>query len=48
MTVQVRFRREAETDIVEALAWYRERGLGLSQEFLQSLDACLATIPAFT
>ena len=44
MTVQVRFRREAETDIVEALAWYRERGLGLSQEFLQSLDACLATI----
>lgn len=42
--VQVRFRREAEADVIDALAWYRERGLGLAQEFLQSLDTCLATI----
>jgi len=44
MTVQVRFRPEAEADVTEALAWYRERGLGLGEEFLRSLDSCLATI----
>lgn len=44
MTVRVRFRREAEADVIEALAWYRERGLGLAEEFRRSLDSCLAKI----
>ena len=44
MTVRVCFRRGAEADIIEALAWYRERGLGLGEEFLRSLDSCLAKI----
>ena len=41
MTVRVRFRREAEADVRNARAWYRERGLELGEEFLRSLDACL-------
>jgi toxin ParE1/3/4 len=44
MTVRARFRREAEADVLEALAWYRERGSELGEAFLQSLNACLATI----
>ena len=44
MTIRVRFRREAEADVLDALAWYRERGLELGEAFLRSLDACLATI----
>ena len=44
MTIPVRFRREAETDVITALTWYRERGLGLGKEFFRSLDACLAAI----
>ena len=44
MTVRVRFRREAEADVRNARAWYRERGLELGEEFLRSLDACLASI----
>jgi len=27
MTVEIRFRPEAEADVLEAHAWYRERGL---------------------
>lgn len=37
MTVQVRFRPEAKADLTEALGWYRERGLGLGDEFLRAL-----------
>ena len=44
MAIPVRFRREAETDVITALTWYRERGLGLGEEFIRSLDACLAAI----
>ena len=44
MTVLVRFRREAEAEVLDARAWYRERGFELGKEFLRSFDACLATI----
>ena len=44
MTVRVRFRREAEADVIEAFDWYRNCGQGLGEEFLRSLDSCLATI----
>ena len=43
MTVRVRLRREAEADVIDALAWYRERGLELGEEFLHALDSCIAT-----
>jgi plasmid stabilization system protein ParE len=32
---------EAELDIAEAYAWYEDRGVGLGEEFLSSVDACL-------
>jgi toxin ParE1/3/4 len=44
MTIEIRFRPEAEADVLEAHAWYRERGLGLAEEFLRSLDASLDLI----
>ena len=44
MTAEIRFRPEAEAEVLEAHAWYRERGLGLGQEFLRSLDASLDLI----
>lgn len=44
MTIRVRFRREAEADVLDALAWYRERGLELGEEFLRALDSCVTTI----
>lgn len=31
MMVPVRFRREAEADVIDALTWYRERGLDRHQ-----------------
>ena len=44
MTVRKHFRRESEADVKEALAWYRERRLGLGDEFLRSLDSCFTAI----
>ena len=44
MTVQIGFRPEAESELTEARDWYRERGLGLGDEFLRAVDSCLATI----
>lgn len=44
MTVQIGFRPEVESDLTEARDWYRERGLGLGDEFLRAVDSCLATI----
>jgi hypothetical protein len=44
MSVRIRFRREAEAEVINALSWYRERGLDLARGFRQSLDSCLASI----
>ena len=33
---------EAESDITEAYLWYERRRAGLGEEFVSSLDACLA------
>jgi hypothetical protein len=41
MTVRLRLRREAEADVIDALSWYRERGLELGEAFLRSFDTCL-------
>ena len=47
MTALVEFTPEAEADISEAYSWYRNRGLGLGEEFLRSLDACLDEVARF-
>jgi hypothetical protein len=35
---------EAELDIAEAYVWYERRRIGLGEEFLNSLDACMEGI----
>ena len=35
---------EAERDITEAYAWYEERRVGLGEEFLSAIDACIERI----
>lgn len=35
---------EAEHDIAEAYAWYEDRRSGLGEEFLSSIEACIAAI----
>ncbi len=35
---------EAEVDVAEAYAWYERRRVGLGEEFLSSVDACLEGI----
>lgn len=44
MTRPLSFKREAEADIEEAFAWYEARAEGLGAEFLQAVDAALASI----
>jgi plasmid stabilization system protein ParE len=38
------FRPEAEADLADAFAWYEERGRGLGDRFLFSVEAALAAI----
>jgi toxin ParE1/3/4 len=47
MSIRIRFRREAEAEVIDALAWYRELSLDLSRGFRQSLDSCIASIQRF-
>jgi plasmid stabilization system protein ParE len=35
---------EAELDITEAYAWYEDSRVGLREEFLGSIDACIENI----
>jgi plasmid stabilization system protein ParE len=35
---------ETELDLAEAYAWYEKRRVGLGEEFLSSVDACLEGI----
>jgi plasmid stabilization system protein ParE len=35
---------EAELDLAEAYAWYEKRRVGLGEDFLSSVDACLENI----
>ena len=35
---------EAELDIAEAYAWYEARRVGLGEDFLSSVDACMESI----
>jgi plasmid stabilization system protein ParE len=42
--VTLRLTPGAEFDVSEALAWYRERGRGLGEQFLQALDERLESV----
>ena len=44
MTYALLIRPEAESDMLEAYAWYEERKPGLGGEFLNAVDACLEAI----
>ncbi|MPZ12853.1 MAG: type II toxin-antitoxin system RelE/ParE family toxin [Chloroflexi bacterium] len=35
---------EVEQDLVEAYAWYEDRRIGLGEEFLSCIDACIEAI----
>jgi plasmid stabilization system protein ParE len=35
---------ETELDVTEAYVWYESRRVGLGEEFLSSLDACIESI----
>jgi hypothetical protein len=35
---------EAENDVIEAYAWYENRRVGLGEDFLTSVDACIQSI----
>jgi len=44
MAVKLIIAPEAEYDISEAYTWYEERRVGLGEEFLSCVDACIHTI----
>jgi plasmid stabilization system protein ParE len=44
MAVSVVVALEAELDISEAYIWYESRRIGLGEEFLSSVDACVERI----
>jgi len=44
MPVELVVAPEAELDIAEAYAWYEGRRVGLGEEFLSAVDACLERI----
>ena len=44
MAVELIVASEAEQDLVEAYAWYENRKIGLGEEFLGCVDACLEGI----
>jgi|SRR5262245_27004840 len=35
---------EAEQDLAEAYSWYEERRVGLGEEFLSAVDACIQKV----
>jgi hypothetical protein len=44
MAVSLVVAPDAEIDIAEAYIWYEARRVGLGEEFLSSLDACIERI----
>ncbi|MBI3678327.1 MAG: type II toxin-antitoxin system RelE/ParE family toxin [Proteobacteria bacterium] len=45
--MQIRFRPEAETELLDAVDWYEARARGLGAEFLRALDAVLSAIDRY-
>jgi plasmid stabilization system protein ParE len=44
MGVELIFAPEVEQDLSEAYSWYQERRVGLGEEFLTCVDACIQAI----
>ncbi len=44
MTPRVIFKPAAVADMEQARGWYEERKVGLGDDFLQSVDSCIALI----
>jgi plasmid stabilization system protein ParE len=44
MAVELVIAAEAEQDIGEAYSWYESQRIGLGEEFLSCVDACLHTV----
>jgi len=44
MAVDIIIAPEAEQDLAEAYAWYEDRRVGLGEEFLTCIDACIEAI----
>jgi plasmid stabilization system protein ParE len=44
MSLPVAFRRDAESELAEAVDWYEARGRGLGADLLRAVDAALAVI----
>ena len=44
MAAELNIALEAEQDLAEAYAWYENRRLGLGEEFLSCVDACIEAI----
>ena len=44
MAAELVFAPEAELDIAEAYTWYEARRVGLGEDFLSSVDACMESI----
>jgi plasmid stabilization system protein ParE len=42
--VTIRLTPEAEAELTEAYAWYRDRGQSLAKDFLGSFEAVLETL----
>ena len=44
MTVKLLIASEAQQDIEEAYTWYEQRRIGLGEEFMSCVDACINSI----
>jgi plasmid stabilization system protein ParE len=44
MSVKLFFRPETEKDIAEAFEWYQHQRIGLGEEYLSCVDACIERI----
>ncbi len=44
MAVELILAPEAEQDIADAYAWYEERRIGLGEDFMTRVDACIEKI----
>ncbi len=44
MSLEVRFRKEAERDLLDAVFWYEEQRRGLGSDFLAEIQTSLAAL----
>jgi plasmid stabilization system protein ParE len=44
MAVELLIASEAESDLAEAYGWYEAQRIGLGEEFLGCVDACIETV----